>query len=172
VGERARCETHLGRDGDDRARCLRGELARDAAVGVRFPPLPAGVAALGRLDPSGVGRGRARVGATPWAARHPPRGRSQKVRRRRGGPLAWTAVAAAAGGFAASLVGWQAGGGSVDVARAPTLDLRLDLALDGLGALYTLLATGIGAVVFAYAAAYVPLHLEHERRPAAEGRRF
>ena len=31
---------------------------------------------------------------------------------------------------------------------------------------------GIGAVVFAYGAAYLPLHLEHERRPATEGRRF
>jgi multicomponent Na+:H+ antiporter subunit A len=31
---------------------------------------------------------------------------------------------------------------------------------------------GIGTVVFAYGAAYLPLHLEHEGRPAAEGRRF
>ncbi|HEY7076718.1 MAG TPA: proton-conducting transporter membrane subunit, partial [Solirubrobacteraceae bacterium] len=90
----------------------------------------------------------------------------------RGGPLAWTAVAAAAGGFVAALAAWLAGGGSVDVAWAPTLNLRLDLALDGLGALYVLLATGIGTVVFAYGTAYLPLHLEHEGRPAAEGRRF
>ena len=67
---------------------------------------------------------------------------------------------------------WLDGGGSVDVAWAPTLDLRLDFALDGLGALYALLATGIGTVVFAYGAAYLPLHLEHERRPATEDRRF
>jgi multicomponent Na+:H+ antiporter subunit A len=90
----------------------------------------------------------------------------------RGGPFAWAAVAGAVTGFAASLAGWLAGGWSVDVAWAPTLDLRLDLALDGLGALYALLATGIGTVVFAYGAAYLPLHLEHRRRPAAEGRRF
>ena len=89
-----------------------------------------------------------------------------------GGALAWAAVAGAFAGFAACLAGWLAGGGSVDVAWAPTLDLRLDLALDGLGALYALLATGIGTVVFAYGAAYLPLHLEHEGRPATEGRRF
>jgi multicomponent Na+:H+ antiporter subunit A len=90
----------------------------------------------------------------------------------RGGAPAWTAVALAACGFAACLAAWLAGGGTVDVAWAPTLNLRLDLALDGLGALYALLATGIGTVVFAYGAAYLPLHLEHERRPATEGRRF
>ena len=83
--------------------------------------------------------------------------------------LAWAAVASAAGGFAACLVGWLSGGGSLDVAWAPTLGLRLDLALDGLGALYGLLATGIGAVVFAYGAAYLPLHLEHERPAGARG---
>lgn len=35
-----------------------------------------------------------------------------------------------------------------------------------------LLATGIGAVVFAYAADYVPLHLEHEGRSPAEAARL
>jgi multicomponent Na+:H+ antiporter subunit A len=89
-----------------------------------------------------------------------------------GGALAWVAVTGAVLGFAATLAGWLAGGGTVDVEWAPTLDLRLDLALDGLGALYALLATGIGTVVFAYGAAYLPLHLEHEGLPAAEGRRF
>jgi multicomponent Na+:H+ antiporter subunit A len=81
-------------------------------------------------------------------------------------------VAAAVVGFAVTLAGWLAGGGSVNLEWAPTLDLRLDLALDGLGALYALLATGIGAVVFTYGAAYLPLHLEHEGRAAAEVRRF
>jgi multicomponent Na+:H+ antiporter subunit A len=82
------------------------------------------------------------------------------------------AVASAAAAFAACLAGWLAGGGSVDLPWAPTLGLRLDLAFDGLGALYALLATGIGVAVFAYGAAYLPLHLEHERRPASEARRF
>jgi multicomponent Na+:H+ antiporter subunit A len=76
------------------------------------------------------------------------------------------------GGFGACLVGWLSGGGSVELAWAPTLDLRLDLALDGLGALYALLATGIGVAVFVYATAYLPLHLDHEDRPATEARRF
>ena len=86
--------------------------------------------------------------------------------------VAWASVACAACAFAAVLAGWLAGGVAVDVPWAPTLDLRLDLALDGLGALYALLATGIGTVVFAYGAAYLPLHLEHEGRPATEARRF
>jgi multicomponent Na+:H+ antiporter subunit A len=94
------------------------------------------------------------------------------VKPHRDGALAWTAVAVAVAGFMATLAGWLAGGGSVDLEWAPTLDLRLDLALDGFGALYSLLATGIGIVVFAYGAAYLPLHLEHEGRPATEGRRF
>src|SRR4051794_8575006 len=94
------------------------------------------------------------------------------VKSHRDGAPARAAVAAAVAGFAVTLAGWLAGGGSVDLPWAPTLDLRLDLALDGLGALYALLATGIGAVVFAYGAAYLPLHLEHQSRPASEGRRF
>jgi len=72
----------------------------------------------------------------------------------------------------ACLFGWLSGGHAIDLAWAPTLGLRLDLALDGLGALYALLATGIGAVVFVYGAGYLPLHLEHEHRPASDGRRF
>ena len=58
--------------------------------------------------------------------------------------LAWTSVASAVLAFALFLAAWLGGGGEVDVDWAPTLGLRLDLALDGLGALYALLATGIG----------------------------
>jgi multicomponent Na+:H+ antiporter subunit A len=94
------------------------------------------------------------------------------VRPLRGGALAWTAVAGALAGVAVCLGGWLAGGGSVALAWAPTLNLRLDLAFDGLGALYSLLATGIGAVVFTYATAYMPLHLEHEGRAASDARPF
>jgi multicomponent Na+:H+ antiporter subunit A len=82
------------------------------------------------------------------------------------------AVACSAAAFAAVLVGLAAGGASVDVPWAPTLGLRLDLALDGLGVLYALLATGIGMAVFAFGAVYLPWHLEHEGRPASEARRF
>jgi multicomponent Na+:H+ antiporter subunit A len=87
-------------------------------------------------------------------------------------PLAWFAVATAVAGFAACMVGWRTGGASIDLPWVPTLGLRLDLSLDGLGALYGLLATGIGAAVFAYGAGYLPLHLEHEGRPRSEAWRF
>jgi multicomponent Na+:H+ antiporter subunit A len=93
-------------------------------------------------------------------------------RRVRPAPLAATAVAAAIAGFIGCLVAWETGGAAVDLPWAPTLGLRLDLRLDGLGALYSLLATGIGAVVFAYGAGYLPWHLRQQGRPLAEGRRF
>lgn len=86
--------------------------------------------------------------------------------------LAWSAVGIALVGFAGCFVAWQSGTPGVDVSWAPTLDLRLDLRMDGLGALYGLLTTGIGAAVFAYGAAYMPWHLEHGGRPQAEARRF
>ena len=57
---------------------------------------------------------------------------------RRADALAWSAVASAAAAFAACLAGWLAGGGAVELEWAPTLGLHLDLALDGLGALYAL----------------------------------
>ena len=78
-----------------------------------------------------------------------------------------TALAALA--FAATLAGWLSGGGSVDVAWVPSWDLRFAVEMDGLAALYSLLATGIGLVVLVYSAGYLPLHLEHEGRPASEG---
>lgn len=86
--------------------------------------------------------------------------------------LPWAAVASAVAGFGACLAGWLAGGVSLDVPWAPSLGLRLDLSLDGLGALYALLATGVGAVVFAYGAGYIPRELRHQRRPQRESRRF
>jgi multicomponent Na+:H+ antiporter subunit A len=81
-------------------------------------------------------------------------------------------VASAVAGFAACLAGRIAGGGSVDLEWAPTLDMRLELAFDGLAALYALLATGIGALVFAYGAGYLPLHLRHQGRSKRDARRF
>jgi multicomponent Na+:H+ antiporter subunit A len=81
-------------------------------------------------------------------------------------------VASAVVSFAVCLVGWLNGGADLDLPWAPTLDLRLSLTLDGLGSLYALLATGIGAAVFAYGAVYLPLHLDHEGRPTREERRF
>ena len=85
---------------------------------------------------------------------------------------AWTAVGAAIAAFVASLAGWSSGSPAIDLPWAPTLGLRLSFALDGLGALYGLLASGIGAVVFAYGARYLPLHLAHEQRALSEQWRF
>jgi len=84
----------------------------------------------------------------------------------------WLACATAVVGFILCLVGWRAGGGAVSLPWAPTLNLRLSAALDGLAVLYALLATGIGALVFAYGSRYLNMHLEHEGRPAVERWRF
>ena len=66
------------------------------------------------------------------------------------------ATAIAAVGFAASLWLWAAGDVTIDLGWAPTLDLRLAFDFDGLAVLYALLATGIGAAVFAYSGSYLP----------------
>src|SRR5918997_1367445 len=81
-------------------------------------------------------------------------------------------VVFAALAFCATALVWYGGGGSVDLAWAPTWDLRFGVALDGLAALYALLATGVGFLVLAYSSRYLRLHLEHEGRPEAEGTRF
>lgn len=84
---------------------------------------------------------------------------------------AGAAVACACAALAAFLGVRLAGGAGFDVAWAPTWDLRLAFELDGLAALYGVLAAGIGALVFAYASAYVPRQLAHqERSPREEAR--
>ncbi len=85
---------------------------------------------------------------------------------------ALTALSVAGLGFVAVLGLWLSGGGSVDLSWAPSLDLRLHFRLDGLGALYALLATGVGFAVFLYAWRYLPLHLEHQDRRLSEQPRF
>ncbi|HEX5881197.1 MAG TPA: hydrogen gas-evolving membrane-bound hydrogenase subunit E [Actinomycetota bacterium] len=82
------------------------------------------------------------------------------------------AVVTAATAFLAVLWLWGRGGGGFDTAWLPSWDARLAFRLDGLGALYAVLATGVGVAVFTYATGYVPRHLEHEGRPQADGRRF
>ncbi|MFD7659030.1 hydrogen gas-evolving membrane-bound hydrogenase subunit E [Actinosynnema sp. NPDC059797] len=84
----------------------------------------------------------------------------------------WTACGAAVAGFVLCLLGWLAGGGGFSAAWAPSLDLRLSFTFDGLSALYGLLATGVGALVFAYGTHYLTLHLEHQRRSQVERWRF
>jgi multicomponent Na+:H+ antiporter subunit A len=69
----------------------------------------------------------------------------------------------------ATLWAWLEGGGVVDVLWGPTWNLHFAIALDGLAALYALLATGIGFLVLLYSSRYLPLHLEHEGRPGSEG---
>jgi multicomponent Na+:H+ antiporter subunit A len=69
------------------------------------------------------------------------------------------------------LWGWSAAG-SMDLAWVPSWDLRIALSLDGLAALYALLATGIGFLVLVYSSRYLPLHLEHEGRSESAAVRF
>jgi multicomponent Na+:H+ antiporter subunit A len=57
---------------------------------------------------------------------------------------------------------------TIDLAWAPAWNLRFIFALDGLGALYALLATGVGIAVVIYAAAYMPIHLHHGHRSERE----
>lgn len=87
-------------------------------------------------------------------------------------PLAWAVALLAVAACAGCVVLWRTGGGAIDVAWADQLDLRLHFDFDGLAALYGLTATAIGAAVFAYATAYLPLHLEHQDRPARDRWRF
>jgi multicomponent Na+:H+ antiporter subunit A len=82
------------------------------------------------------------------------------------------AVLSAVVAFAALLAAWLGGGGSIDIEWAPSWDLRLAFELDGLGAEYGLLATGIGVAVFLYASAYLPIHLAHHHRSRSEEGRF
>src|SRR3712207_831286 len=81
-------------------------------------------------------------------------------------------IAFAALAALATLWGWLSGGGAVNVPWTPSWDLRFALSLDGLAALYALLATGIGFAVLLYSSRYLPLHLEHEGRPESDAARF
>ena len=87
-------------------------------------------------------------------------------------PAAVGSVLLAAAAFGLILAGHLSGGGALDLPWAPALGLRLHFELDGLGALYGLLATGIGLVVFAYAAVYLPEHLRAHGRPQRDGVAF
>ncbi|MDA8217211.1 MAG: proton-conducting transporter membrane subunit [Dehalococcoidales bacterium] len=87
----------------------------------------------------------------------------------------WVPPSAAAAGLVAlvcTIWGWAVGGGAVDFAWAPSLGLSLLFSLDGLAALYALLATGIGFAVLVYANGYLPHHLAEQERPTKEQVRF
>jgi multicomponent Na+:H+ antiporter subunit A len=74
--------------------------------------------------------------------------------------------------FAATLWGWLAGGGEFLVSWIPTWDVNLAFELDGLAALYALLASGIGLLVLMYSASYLPHHLSEENQPRERGINF
>ncbi|HEV2820843.1 MAG TPA: hydrogen gas-evolving membrane-bound hydrogenase subunit E [Solirubrobacteraceae bacterium] len=84
-----------------------------------------------------------------------------------------TVLATAGAGFVALLWLWLAGGGGeVDASWAPTLDMRLHLRLDGLAAMYALMATGLAVPVFLFAWRYLPHHLAEQGRTLREQPRF
>jgi multicomponent Na+:H+ antiporter subunit A len=88
--------------------------------------------------------------------------------RLRGPAAAPAAVALAVAGLAATSILWWSGGGSITTPWAPSLDLELSFRLDGLGALYSFLATGVGVAVFLYASAYIPPRLAAAGRSRIE----
>src|SRR5689334_1036693 len=88
-----------------------------------------------------------------------------RVRRNWAAPAAGLSAALA---FLSALSAATTGAPEVDVPWAPSLNLRLQLRLDGLALLYILLATGIGLAVIVFAARYIPLHLERQHRPATQ----
>ena len=57
---------------------------------------------------------------------------------------------------------------TVHISWAATWNLNLSFTLDGLAVVFSLLATGIGAVVVAYSWRYMPTHLHHDHRDARE----
>ncbi|MBD0291488.1 MAG: oxidoreductase, partial [Thermoleophilia bacterium] len=81
-------------------------------------------------------------------------------------------IAISGAAFAALAAAWLGGGARGDWPWAPTLGLRLAFEVDGLAALYGLLATGIGLAVFVYSSRYLPIHLAHQGRPPSEAPRF
>ncbi|MCV6976401.1 DUF4040 domain-containing protein [Mycobacterium bourgelatii] len=84
----------------------------------------------------------------------------------------WTSAALALIGFVVCLWAWRTGGGTVTLPWVPSLGLHLSFAFDGLAALYSMLACGIGALVFCYGTAYLSLHLKHKERPARDRWQF
>ena len=104
-------------------------------------------------------RSRRSVARLPRAALDALRGTS---------PAALTAIVLAGGGLAFTLALRGAGDSRIDLPWAPSLDLRLSFAIDGLGVLYALLATGIGLAVFVYSSRYLPRHLQHQGRPRSD----
>lgn len=100
-------------------------------------------------------------------------------------PLAWLAGAVRPGGSGVAGVIMAAGATAallaqalagpavlIDVAWLPDAHARFTLGLDGLAAMYAVLAAGIGTLVVLYSTAYIPRHLAHEARPRRDERGF
>ncbi|HEU0116658.1 MAG TPA: proton-conducting transporter membrane subunit, partial [Thermomicrobiales bacterium] len=83
-------------------------------------------------------------------------------------------AAQASAALALAAVFWNIArmGGDIDLPWLPSWGARLSFTFDGISALYTLLASGIGLAVFIYAGRYLPLHLHHGHRPAAAATPF
>ena len=79
-----------------------------------------------------------------------------------------TAVIMTALAFVCALWGAIAGSEPIDASWAPAWNLRISFGLEGLPALYALMATGIGLLVVIYASGYIPIHLHHVHRPARD----
>lgn len=91
---------------------------------------------------------------------------------RRPGWAAPVSIVTAALTFLFALAAFASGGGEVILPWAPSWNLFLFFRFDGLAALYTLLASGIGLLILLYSAIYIPHHLEKEHRPEADLTRF
>ncbi|MGI9254288.1 MAG: proton-conducting transporter membrane subunit, partial [Thermomicrobiales bacterium] len=85
---------------------------------------------------------------------------------------AWAAVGGAAVAFLLALRALGGMGREIRLPWAPSWGIEATLRFDGLAALYSLLATGIGLTVLIYASAYMPIHLHHEHKDEREGVRF
>ena len=85
------------------------------------------------------------------------------VRPRAAGPAA---VVVAALAFVAVLVAWIWRIPGSTIAWVPAWDLSLHFALDGLGALFALLTTGVGALVIVFSLGYLPHDIEDPRERA------
>jgi multicomponent Na+:H+ antiporter subunit A len=88
---------------------------------------------------------------------------------------AWAARAALISALATLVtvvLAWSIGGLPLDVPWLPAWGARLALALDGLAALYAILAAGIGALVVWYSTSYIPSHLASHDRPEDDVVRF
>lgn len=82
------------------------------------------------------------------------------------------AVASAATAFLAALWGATRDTSSWDAQWIETWNVHLAITLDGLAAMYALLATGIGLLVTIYAAGYMPIHRAHKGQSSLAAVRF